>query len=73
MPPVTYHQPTSREIVAELLARVERIDAAAETLKSLTVTRSASPAMLTDALRAIERHLALAVHDAERARERIPR
>ena len=73
MPPVTYHHPTSREILAELLSRIERVDAAAETLKSLTTTHGTSAVMLTDALHALERHLTLAVHEAEQARERIRR
>jgi hypothetical protein len=73
MSPATEHPPTTREIVADLLGRLERIDAAAETLKSLTTSRSTSPVMLTDALQALERHLTLAIHEAEHARERIRR
>ena len=73
MPPVTYHRPTSREIVAELLGRIERVDAATATLESLTTTSGASPVILTDALHALERHLALAIHESEQARERLRR
>ena len=73
MPRMTYHRPTGRELVAELLGRIERVDATAETLKSLTTSSDASPVMLTDALRALERHLAAAIHEAEQAREHIRR
>jgi hypothetical protein len=71
MPRVTYHHPTSREIVAELLDRVQRVDAAAETVNSLTAMHSVSPVLLTDALQALERQLTLATRAAEQARERL--
>jgi hypothetical protein len=71
MNPATHHQPTNREILAELLDRIERVDAAAETVKSMSENHGASATMLTDGLHALEHHLALAVREAAQARERI--
>jgi acyl transferase domain-containing protein len=71
MTQVAYHHPTNREIVAELLDRIQRVAAAAETVKALSANHGASATVMADALHALERHLSLAVDEAEQARERV--
>jgi hypothetical protein len=69
----TYHHPSRREILADLMTRLQRVEAAGGTLKSLAEMHETSPTMLADALQALEHDLLLACREAESARARIKR
>jgi len=68
-----HHHPCSREQLTELLSRLRRVDAARHTLTALMTTHTTSDVMLADAVQALEHDLALALREAESARERIAR
>jgi hypothetical protein len=65
------HHPSHRELVADLLTRLKRVEAAGNTVAALTTAHGTSSAMLADTLRALEGDLAQAARAAEIARERI--
>jgi hypothetical protein len=69
----TYHDPSRREILAGLMTRLQRVEAAGGSLKSLAGMHETSATMLTDALEALGRDLLLAMRETESARERIRR
>jgi hypothetical protein len=73
MTTAAYHHPSRREIVAELLVRLKRVDAASNTVAALTTVHEPSSAMLADALQSLERDLLLAIRASESARARITR
>ena len=70
---VTYHHPSSREIVSELFTRLKRVEAAGNTVAALAEAHGTPEAMLTDALQALEHDLLLTLRASESARERITR
>ncbi|HEY6886919.1 MAG TPA: hypothetical protein VI300_04040 [Solirubrobacter sp.] len=70
---VTYHHPSSREIVSDLFTRLRRVDAAGNTVAALAETPGTPESMLADSLQALEHDLLLALRAAESARERITR
>jgi hypothetical protein len=67
---VTYHHPSSREIVSDLFSRLRRVDAAGNTVAALAETHG-TETMLSDSLQALEHDLLMALRAAESARERI--
>jgi hypothetical protein len=71
MPPVSYHHPTRRELTDDLFDRLRRVTAATGTVAALVRGNDTSTTDLTDALQALERDLLLAMHEAERARNRL--
>ena len=68
MTTAAYHPPTRREIVSELLSRLKRVEAAGNTVASLTATHGTSSSMVADALQSLERDLLLALRESESAR-----
>jgi hypothetical protein len=73
MSSVTYHHPSRRELLGTLFARLDRVQAASSTLKSLAESRDATAATLGDSLEALQRDLLLAVREAESVEARITR
>jgi hypothetical protein len=67
----TYHRPSSREIVSDLMTRLKRVDAAGNTVAALAETHETPEPLLAGALRSLEHDLLLALRAAEIARERI--
>ena len=67
----TRHDPSTREILAELFSRLGRVQAAAGSLRSLTDMHSTPPAMLVDALHGLEHDLLLAAGEADNAAARM--
>lgn len=67
----TYHDPTRRELLAPMGDRLVRVQAAADTVRSLADMRSTSDVLLADALHALERDLLLAAREAGSAAARI--
>ncbi len=67
----TRHDPSTREILAELFSRLARVQAAAGSLRSLTDMHSTAPAMLADALHGLEHDLLLAAGEADSAAARM--
>jgi hypothetical protein len=73
MSSVTYHHPSRGEMLAGLFARLDRVQAASSTLKSLAESRGTTAATLGDSLEALQRDLLLAVREAESVEARIKR
>jgi hypothetical protein len=69
----TSHQPSRREILADLMSRLARVQAAGGTLKSFADSNHTGAATLADALESLQRDLLLAAREAEAARARIVR
>jgi hypothetical protein len=67
------HRPSRREIVFELLDRLERVEAAGDSVAALAATSDTPALLLADALQSLERDLTLAQRESELARERITR
>jgi hypothetical protein len=63
----TYHHPTRRELLAPMADRLVRVQAAADSVRSLADMRSTSNELLADALHALEHDLLLAARDAGNA------
>jgi hypothetical protein len=70
---VTYHHPSSREIVSDLFSRIKRVDAAGDTVAALAEAHGTPEAILAEALQSLEHDLLLALRASEIARERITR
>lgn len=67
----TYHDPTRRELLAPMGDRLVRVQAAADTVRSLADMRSTSNELLADALQALEHDLLLAAREVGMAADRI--
>jgi len=67
----THHEPTRRELLAPMTDRLVRVQAAADSVRSLANMDSTSNALIADALHALEHDLQLAAHEASHAAERI--
>ena len=67
----THHPPTRREILAPVTDRLARVQAAADSARSLADMRSTSDELIADALHALERDLVLAAREVGNAAQRI--
>jgi hypothetical protein len=67
----TYHHPTRQELLAPMIGRLVRVQAAADTVRSLADMRSTSNDLLADALHALEHDLQLAAREAGNAADRV--
>ena len=73
MPTVSYHHPSQREILSDLLQRLTRVRAASHTIQSLANSQDTTATTLADALESLEHDLLLAAREAESAKARIKR
>jgi hypothetical protein len=73
MTSATHHHPSRRDMLSDLTTRLMRVQAAGNTVASLTSVPGTSSAMLVDALQSLEHDLLLATREAGAARERISR
>ena len=73
MTTASYHHPSRREILSELLQRLTRVRAASHTIQSLANSQDTTATTLADALESLEHDLLLAAREAESAKARIKR
>jgi hypothetical protein len=68
-----YHHPSHREMLTDLMGRLSRVQAAGESLRTMTDMNHAGTSTVAAALEALEHELLLAARETDAARARIIR